>query len=93
MTRVKMNAKHEYEFVANFKVMQNFFKSKKIDKACFPSRQRVIQTHFSLFLCSPYQSRSLSNAKCSALIYEVPRFYCCIADRNRSGTTWSSCNG
>ncbi|KAG6336861.1 hypothetical protein ID866_2219 [Astraeus odoratus] len=33
MSRVKMNAKHEYEFVANFKVMQNIFKAKKIDKA------------------------------------------------------------
>ncbi|RDB15272.1 Protein BIM1 [Hypsizygus marmoreus] len=32
MNRVKMNAKHEYEFVANFKVMQNVFKAKKIDK-------------------------------------------------------------
>lgn len=32
MTRVKMNAKHEYEFVANFKVLQNAFKAKKIDK-------------------------------------------------------------
>ncbi|KAE9394468.1 microtubule binding protein [Gymnopus androsaceus JB14] len=32
MTRVKMGAKHEYEFIANFKVMQNVFKSKKIDK-------------------------------------------------------------
>jgi len=44
-----MNAKHEYEFVANFKVMQNFFKLKKIDKARFPSRQHVNQTHFLLF--------------------------------------------
>ena len=34
MTRVKMNAKHEYEFIANFKVMQNFFKTHKIDKVC-----------------------------------------------------------
>jgi hypothetical protein len=33
MTRVKMNAKHEYEFIANFKVMQNVFKAKRIDKA------------------------------------------------------------
>jgi RP/EB family microtubule-associated protein len=32
MIRVKMNAKHEYEYVANFKVMQNIFKAKKIDK-------------------------------------------------------------
>ena len=32
MTRVKMNAKHEYEFIANFKVLQNAFKAKKIDK-------------------------------------------------------------
>jgi len=32
MNRVKMNAKHEYEFIANFKVMQNVFKAKKIDK-------------------------------------------------------------
>ncbi|KAG7444070.1 microtubule binding protein [Guyanagaster necrorhizus] len=32
MQRVKMNAKHEYEFIANFKIMQNVFKSKKIDK-------------------------------------------------------------
>jgi len=37
MTRVKMNAKHEYEFIANFKVMQNVFKAKRIEKArpCF----------------------------------------------------------
>lgn len=32
MTRVKMNAKHEYEYLANFKVLQNAFKVKKIDK-------------------------------------------------------------
>lgn len=32
MVRVKMNAKHEYEFIANFKVMQNIFKAKRIDK-------------------------------------------------------------
>ncbi|KIY52443.1 hypothetical protein FISHEDRAFT_35271 [Fistulina hepatica ATCC 64428] len=30
--RVKMNAKHEYEYVANFKILQTFFKTKKIDK-------------------------------------------------------------
>ncbi|KAG6896597.1 hypothetical protein C0992_007255 [Termitomyces sp. T32_za158] len=32
MKRVKMNARHEYEYIANFKVMQNVFKAKKIDK-------------------------------------------------------------
>jgi len=32
MTRVKFNAKHEYEFIANLKVLQNVFKAKKIDK-------------------------------------------------------------
>ncbi|KAH9165932.1 calponin homology domain-containing protein [Lactarius sanguifluus] len=32
MTRVKMNARHEYEFIANFKVMQNVFKTKRIEK-------------------------------------------------------------
>ncbi|KAF9063315.1 microtubule binding protein [Rhodocollybia butyracea] len=32
MSRVKMNAKHEYEYIANFKVMQTVFKTKKIDK-------------------------------------------------------------
>jgi hypothetical protein len=37
MARVKMNAKHEYEFIANFKVMQNVFKAKRLDKARSPS--------------------------------------------------------
>lgn len=32
MARVKMNAKHEYEFIANFKVMQNVFKAKRLEK-------------------------------------------------------------
>lgn len=35
MSRVKMNAKHEYEFLANYKVLQNVFKSHKIDKVRF----------------------------------------------------------
>ncbi len=41
MTRVKMNAKHEYEFIANFKVMQNVFKSKRIEKARLSSLMRL----------------------------------------------------
>jgi RP/EB family microtubule-associated protein len=32
MQRVKMNAKHEYEYLANYKIMQNVFKARKIDK-------------------------------------------------------------
>ncbi|EPQ54910.1 calponin [Gloeophyllum trabeum ATCC 11539] len=32
MNRVKFNAKHEYEFIANLKILQNVFKAKKIDK-------------------------------------------------------------
>ncbi|KAH8822587.1 microtubule binding protein [Flagelloscypha sp. PMI_526] len=32
LARVKFNAKHEYEYVANYKILQNTFKSKKIDK-------------------------------------------------------------
>ncbi|GJJ15306.1 hypothetical protein Clacol_009582 [Clathrus columnatus] len=32
MARVKMNAKHEYEFVANYKILQTVFKNKKIDR-------------------------------------------------------------
>lgn len=44
MARVKMNAKHEYEFVANFKVLQNAFKAKKIDKVCGAcTRRRALQ--------------------------------------------------
>jgi hypothetical protein len=32
MSKVKMKAKHEYEYIANFKVLQTIFKTKKIDK-------------------------------------------------------------
>ncbi|KAJ7761611.1 calponin homology domain-containing protein [Mycena maculata] len=32
MARVKMAAKQEYEYLANYKIMQNVFKTKKIDK-------------------------------------------------------------
>jgi len=32
MIRVKMNAKHEYEYISNLKVLQTYFKQKKIDK-------------------------------------------------------------
>jgi len=32
LSRVKFTAKHEYEFLANFKVLQNVFKQHKVDK-------------------------------------------------------------
>ena len=32
LTRVKFTAKHEYEFLANFKVLQNTLKQHKVDK-------------------------------------------------------------
>jgi len=32
MNRVKMNAKQEYEYLGNYKVLQTIFKNKKIDK-------------------------------------------------------------
>lgn len=32
MARVKMAARHEYEYIANFKVLQTSFKGHKIDK-------------------------------------------------------------
>lgn len=32
MGRVKMNAKHEYEYLANYKILQNVFKAHKIDR-------------------------------------------------------------
>lgn len=43
MHRVKMSAKQEYEYLANFKVLQNIFKAKKIDKVPFA---------FSSFQCN-----------------------------------------
>lgn len=46
MARVKMNAKHEYEFIANYKVLQNVFKAKKIDKV-----RRVPSNALSSQLC------------------------------------------
>ncbi|KAF5309110.1 hypothetical protein D9758_013879 [Tetrapyrgos nigripes] len=32
MNRVKMNAKHEYEYIANYKVLQNTFAANKVNK-------------------------------------------------------------
>lgn len=32
MSRVNFNARQEYEYINNFKILQNYFKTKKIDK-------------------------------------------------------------
>ena len=32
MSRVKFDARQEYEYLSNFKILQNYFKAKKIDK-------------------------------------------------------------
>ena len=55
MARVKMNAKHEYEFIANFKILQNVFRAHKVDKVrCVQCRLHRI----SDALHSPFPWRS-----------------------------------
>ena len=44
MTRVKMNAKHEYEFIANFKILQNVFRAHKIDKVSMSRSKPISDT-------------------------------------------------
>jgi hypothetical protein len=45
-----MNAKHEYEFIANFKVMQNIFKAKKIDRVRSRQKKAFFTDKLYLFL-------------------------------------------
>ena len=65
MTRVKMNAKHEYEFVANYKILQNVFRAHKLDKVrriasrCVRTR-RVSGSHA---LCQPIPVERLVKCK------------------------------
>jgi microtubule-associated protein, RP/EB family len=47
MSRVKFAAKHEYESLANFKILQNVFKTKKIEKVSQLSRLIILCTVFS----------------------------------------------
>lgn len=71
MSKVKMNAKLEYEFLANYKVLQNYFKLKKIDKV-----RCVLLWKFPSFLTSIslFQYRSSSCVKCSMFSLVQP-FY------------------
>jgi hypothetical protein len=51
MSRVKFAAKHEYESLANFKILQNVFKAKKVDKVSQLSPLIVLCT---VFFCCMY---------------------------------------
>ncbi|TEB27397.1 EB1 domain-containing protein [Coprinellus micaceus] len=46
MNRVKMNAKHEYEYLANFKVLQTVFKAKRIDKPIPVERLKFWESNY-----------------------------------------------
>lgn len=60
MTRVKMNAKHEYEFIANFKILQTAFRQHKIDKARFLKKLHIVSydTNATLNINSPFRLKS-----------------------------------
>jgi hypothetical protein len=60
MARVKMNAKNEYEYIANFKLLQTFFKNKKIDKVCFsPFHSCAVSTRYLHSASHPHVTYSL----------------------------------
>ena len=62
MSRVKMNAKHEYEFIANFKVLQNVFKAKKIDKVRAPDDVPCQPSSSSCAAHTHREAREMQNA-------------------------------
>ncbi len=68
MSRVKMNAKHEYEFLVNYKVMQTFFKNKKIDKVrLLRTTLHMLQNQHSSSAYTRRQARQVQNAVCSSI--------------------------
>ena len=75
MNRVKMNAKQEYEYLANFKVLQTTFKNKKIDKvrASYGLRERE-------------REREKSDERCVCTVQPIPVPSCSILVR----FVWSS---
>lgn len=68
MSRVKMNAKHEYEFLANFKILQNVFKAKKVDKVqrfCLIDANNANGSEFGIDFSPAYtrrEARQMQNA-------------------------------
>lgn len=60
MSRVKMNAKMEYEYLENFKILQKAFVKHRIDKVC---RRWCKSLGAGLLTRSPYPS-SVSSSRC-----------------------------
>lgn len=88
MTRVKMNAKHEYEFIANFKVLQNAFKAKKIDKVC----PLVLCRATPLTSVQPILIEKLVKCKMQCVLVHPPH-RCPDRDPGWAETTSNSCSG
>ena len=88
MARVKMNAKHEYEFIANFKILQNVFRSHKIEKVCLPRTYPPRPSH-------PLQPIPVEKlVKCKMQYVSFPAVIASPPlSRAHSGTTSSSCSG
>ena len=68
MGRVKLNAKHEYEYLANFKILQNLFKAHKIDKV---SGHVVRKNRFLISLFQPIPVERLVKCKMQYVIPSV----------------------
>lgn len=65
MARVKMNAKHEYEFIANFKILQNVFRSHKVEKVRLLSSPNPLFFSFlSAYTCG--ETRQVQDAVCGS---------------------------
>lgn len=90
MARVKMNAKHEYEFIANFKILQNVFRSHKVEKVRPPPTPNA---SFFLFLLAYTcrETREVQDAVCGLCPrVTYPLAHDCFQS---AGITSSSFNG
>ena len=92
MARVKMNAKHEYEFIANYKVLQNIFKAKKIEKVRKYSSITLWLRFDDFPICKPIQVEKL--VKCKMQYVSPLRCACTFSPPPlHVETISSSCNG